>query len=669
MLKKPTFIGVSIIGFILIVVLLVNVFVYAGMKELFPTASVTGHYSATEKKERDSAIPVKKVSASADVPAQQAVNSIMKKDVSSLSGWDGGEPNSGTPASVFSWVCGKIKGKNIPYPSIANSKSYTKSGRKNFTTVVAYAYGAGEGRVAVDKLQEQASSCSGSAGLSSGASPTQDSNGGFSAYYLSSGKTIFVNTWAVGDVVLSISSTSRAQANSVSSEYNDYTRGLIEPMCLSLVSKDSDVTRNPYISGKSYTGWNKGRKVDLNKDAAGINPGFINPEQAVSGKGYTLGSLPGENNAPTLDSIPGDEISYDTVILPQEPLKPFPDILPDPVKKPLDAPKAPKVPEESMTVAERVKDDKGPGCGWAFTSQSSPVFDDTAEKKAADEREVKAQDKMQTNQISYYGQVADYVEAYEKYAISVEEYKDYYEKVEKVRTKWQDITDKRDDYRRKLDQYYADLKNREDFFDRQKKAEEQYKQDTEACKAYKEDMADYNDKVDKDRDRYDREVAEWRKKKQDEADKKWEEDQKDSDSDSDSDSSNDKDKDGDKKGDKDGSKDGNKDGKDSDSDSNKDGTDSDDGKNKDDEVKKIEPHMPTPHMPSSGPKDYSNVTPPSDEVTPPGQGIDKPTPDNGASCPATKPAIIDQAPPYKPSPPKKPDVELPDAWNDIPDEG
>ena len=161
--------------------------------------------------------------------------------------------------------------------------------------------------------------------LGSASSQAEHPRHGFQSQALSSlsqVKTIFVNTWAVGDVVLSISSTSRAQANSVSSEYNDYTRGLIEPMCLSLVSKDSDVTRNPYISGKSYTGWNKGRKVDLNKDAAGINPGFINPEQAVSGKGYTLGSLPGENNAPTLDSIPGDEISYDTVILPQEPLKP-----------------------------------------------------------------------------------------------------------------------------------------------------------------------------------------------------------------------------------------------------------------------------------------------------------------------------------------------------------
>ena len=86
MLKKPTFIGVSIIGFILIVVLLVNVFVYAGMKELFPTASVTGHYSATEKKERDSAIPVQKTSAS---PCASAASHGALHKGTPLSRWDG----------------------------------------------------------------------------------------------------------------------------------------------------------------------------------------------------------------------------------------------------------------------------------------------------------------------------------------------------------------------------------------------------------------------------------------------------------------------------------------------------------------------------------------------------------------------------------------------------
>lgn len=645
MLKKPAFIGISIISLILITVLLVNVFVYAGMKNMFPNASVTGDYSASEKQERKKVTPVTKVSTSADVPAQQVINSIMKKDVDAVRGWKGGDPNSGTPSSVFSWVCGNIKGKGMPHPSVANSKSYTQSGRKNFTTLVAYAYGAGGGKTAVNKLQEQAKSCSGPAGLLSEDAPVSDANGGFSAYYSSADKTVYVNTWAVGDVVLTVASTSRNQSNVVAGQYDDYTRGLLEPMCIALTAKESDITRNPYFSEKNYTGWNKGRKVNLDKNIPGINPGFISKENPISGKGYALGFLPGENNAPVLESIPGDKISYNQVNLPNPPMKPYPDILPDPVKKPLKLPKAPKVPKEAVTVAERVKDDRGPGCGWAFTNQASPVFDDRAEKKAADERENKAQDKMQSEQVVYHGEVADYVEAYEKYAISVEEYKDYYDKVEKVRSEWQEIKDKRNDYRKRLDQYYADIKARKDFLERQEQAEKDYEKALDECEAFNDEVDKYNDDLRKDQERYNREVEEWRDKKQKEADKDWEEAQKDSEGDATGSS------------DDDSGKDSGKDSESKDADKDADGNET------------LAPKPPKPTKKPSKPKDYSNVTPPADEVPPPGTGLTKPKTDSGVTCPAVKPAIIDQAPPAKPSVPKKPDVELPYAWDDIPDEG
>lgn len=604
MTKKPVSLAFSLLGGLLLLVLLVNLAIYGGMKHFFPDASLTGHYPPAEQNERDNAIPVKTVNTKANVPAQQVVSSIMSKTFSAVKGWDGGQPNVSTPNSIFSWVCGDIKGKNLPYPMVANVKSYSHSGRKNMATVLAYAYGAGAGKTAVEKLKEQASSCKGgSAGITSSQVPQSGANGGFTAYYSSGGNRINVNVWALGDVVLTVASNSSSTLSALSNEYDSYARGLLSPLCLSLKDSTSDVTRNPYVSGDAYTGWNKGRVVNLNRNIPGLNPGYISLDEPIKGKGYALGNVPGEKAVPMVTHIPAETLSYEKVSVPEPPLEPYPRILPKAVDEPKDKPKAIKVPEVSTTVAERVKDAQGPGCGWAFTGQSAPLFDDTKEKKAADDREAQAQSKLQGDQTSYYGDVADYVLAYEDYARSVYLYEDYSKKVDKVRDQWQDITDKRDAYRRKLDQYYQDIKDRKSFASRQKEAQKQYDKDKAVCEDYNAKMDQYRSDYAKDKERYDREVEAWRRKKE-----------------------------------------------------------------QDQTPVQPEPDPTSTAVPTVEPApDYSGVTPPADEVKPPGEGLTKP--DKPSACPLKRPSILDESMPPVPTPPKKPDVELPYAWDDIPDEG
>lgn len=605
------------IGVLLLLVLGVNVAVYGGMKAMFPNASLTGEYPPDEQDERDGVIPTQPVRTDVAVPAQQAVDSIMKKEPAAVKDWQGGEPNQGTPASVYAWVCGELKGKGIPQPLVANSKTYTEGGRKNFTTIVAYAYGAGEGGTAVNSLKDQARDCGSSGGLSDTQSPVSDSNGGFTAYYFSGSKRVNVNMWSLGDVVLSVSSTSNGAMTSATDELDDYARGLLRPMCLSLRSPREAITRNPYVNPEAYTGWEKGRKVDLNRNIAGINPGIVDLEEPLVGHSFAIGRVPGENDIPLLNEIPGKTIEYTKVRIPKAPLAPYPDILPDAVDEPLSKPKNPHVPESSVTVAERVRDDDGPGCGWAFAGQAAPKFDDTAEKEAADQRENEAQTKMQTEQKTYYNQVADYVRDYEAYALSVAAYKDYYDEVEEVRDVWNDIKNKRADYREKLDQYYEDKENREDFIKRQDEAQKRYDEALEKCRVYNEDMDEYNDAMDEDRDRYEREAREWRERKL----REWED--------------------------------------------NRPEPEPTPEPQPTEEGEDGEP-APPPPPPAPEPEPDIPDTPPANEVRPVGDGIDKPAMPDGVSCPAQKPRILNQAIPAEPKVPAKPDVELPDAWDDIP---
>lgn len=610
MSKKSVLILSYSIGILLVLVLGVNLAVYGGMKSVFPQASLTGDYPEKEQDERDEVIPTQTINTQTEVPAQQAIDSIMKKTPSAVDNWDGGEPNQGTPASVYSWVCGELEGKGIPRPLVANSKTYSEGGRKNYTTIIAYAYGAGEGGTAVNALKDQARGCKGAGGLSNTQSPVK-SNGGFSAYYLSGGKQrVNVNMWSIGDVVLSVSSTSPSVMSSVVDEMNTYAKGLLEPMCLSFSSPREAITRNPYVNAEAYTGWEKGRKVTLNRNIAGLNPGIIDLETPITGQSFALGKVPGENDIPLLSSIPGKTLEYKIVKVPKTPLAPYPDILPDAVDKPKNKPKNPHVPDSSVTVSERVRDDDGPGCGWKFAGQAAPQFDDTAEKKAADDREQEAQTTMQNEQKTYYTQVADYIRDYESYALSVAAYKDYFDEVDEVRETWEEITRKRNAYREKLDKYYEDKEYRENFLKRQDDAQQKYNDDIEKCNAYNEDLGNYNDDLKEDQERYEREKREWRERKIQE----WEDNQPDP--------------------------------------------------QPQPQPTEGETQAPLPPPVEEEPDIPEN--PPADEVKPPGEDLDKPSMPDGISCPVQRPRILDQAVPAEPKVPAKPDVELPYEWDDIP---
>lgn len=613
-MKKSAMMFLMSISVLMIAVLAVNALAFEGIKAVFPQASITGDFPEEEK---EKALPIREINTNTKIPAQQAIDSIMKYEPSSVEGWRGGKPNDGTPASIYSWVCGALEGKNIPHPVVANSKSYTEGNRSNFTTIIAYAYGAGEGATAVKKLKEQASSCKGAGGLSSSTTPVKDSENGFSAYYSSGGKKrVNVNMWAVGDVVLSVSSTSFSSLINTTQEVNRYARGLLSPICLVFDTTEKDLKRNPYVDAENYTGWEKGREVLLNRNIAGLNPGIVNLETPVVGRSYALGAIPGKYDVGLLTEVPGKTLEWNKVDIPDAPLAPYPDILPDAVDEPLNKPKELSVPEVETVVSERVRDDDGPGCGWSFTGQASPQYDDEAEKKAADEREQKAQTAMQTEQKEFYNLIADYVEKYEAYALSVKAYKDYVEEVDEVREKWDEINRKRDDYRRKLDAYYQAIDDRKNFLERQKDAREKYEDDLEICETYNDEMDDYEEALEKDRARYDRERDEWREEKMKEQEERNRGNQN----------------------------------------NNPDGDELDDGAT-------AEP-SPTPTPVPTDPGE-----PPADEVKPVGEDLTKPSLPDGVSCPVNRPVILDQAPPAYPSVPKKPDVALPDAWTDIPDEG
>ncbi|MGV8910701.1 MAG: hypothetical protein ACOH1Y_17125, partial [Propionicimonas sp.] len=258
----------------------------------------------------------------------------------------------GVPSTPVDLVCGARTG---PGPVTAKGRGWTVANGtqvSNFNagyTVTVSAYGAGQGAVAFNALQAQVNShCANRNGTAYMVSSTGTGTDAATAWVNRSGTSTTAFFWRRGDLVAMVAATGHGVPMRIVKEYDARIAAALQGVCETTDSVAGDGTRSPYASSAGFTGLTVNRPVGL--------PAGVTAPPKIS------------TDAPT--PVP-------VVTLPDAPADPYwPAALPSPVPAPTPPPVL-AYPTLTVNVPVRAQDNLGPGCGWAFTGQPVPHFDQT----------------------------------------------------------------------------------------------------------------------------------------------------------------------------------------------------------------------------------------------------------------------------------------------------
>lgn len=352
-------------------------------------------------------------------------------------------------------------------PAIARTVNWydEKSGRSLAVQVAAYP--AGGGSVALQAADAVASdpSCSGvytSTGLS---------ELGVDATELTSSRTV-AQLWRRGDVVVTASARTSDGPEDPGS-HEQALRELDRVLADALVGVcanpegESSRARSPYLDRANY----HGRQVTEKVERGDMDVPSPTPPS-------------GAQKVP----VPAPDLPIPAV--PERPATPQPLPTEGPVALPEyqyapAAPDAPTRPPMETTAPKRIPDPVGPGCGWDFTGQQPPHFDqekaDAELQRAVD----RARGDLRRQWRAWPGEQADYFGEYAAYRAAVEDYEVYAAEVSEVASAWNVIWGARNRYYAALDSWRGQQQARRTFFDRQEAARQRYRQAVRDCERRK----------------------------------------------------------------------------------------------------------------------------------------------------------------------------------------
>ena len=400
------------------------------------------------------------VVAITQTPAHQSFSTLL--NTSPNSAW---QPvgqiswNAGTP---YDELCGRPKGVG---PSVAGSRAYQAVGGQVMVAVMAYTAGLGAG--AFQDWQRQLSTCNGassysvpgpaSAGSNASAAPTDalvvwgtNVKGAPSASLM----------WRRGDI-LSWVNAPRSISNTLGTKSLQFDQLLLESIAGSCATVDSalaDAARSPWLAPKDFTGLI--RQVPV---AVPHAPWPTLPP----------GSTP---VAQTYSPPPVPSISY-----PSRPADPvWPNDLPTPVAAP-EPPMQPTLPPSAQSVPSRAPDPTGPGCGWAFTGQVPPRYDEVQQHALAQGLADQARASLEQGQQQWQANTLAYWQAVPAFSEQLQAFLVYAAAVRDVALQWDSISAQRDAYDYAVRQYNDALAAQQQFILDQQQAQGAYNAALTAC--------------------------------------------------------------------------------------------------------------------------------------------------------------------------------------------
>ncbi|AKT51784.1 hypothetical protein [Arsenicicoccus sp. oral taxon 190] len=289
-------------------------------------------------------------------------------------------------------------------------------------TVTVTAYSAGAGAPALDAMVVARKECVADATV------TRTDGYGVQAV-LATQQRGQVDTRSVvlrrGDVLVSVSGTGLPLPTAVAADLDRRLDQALAPVCAQQRSTTADFARSPLVARQDYTGLQVLAGVDL------------------PGQGTPLPDLVAAHVGAPLPPQ----------VTPTTPAAPYwPEAAPAPVPSPSEPP-APTPYPVRTTYPAPARDDRGPGCGWAFTGMAPPTFDEQAAARTQEQRRQAAVTAMQAAVAAYPAAVQAYEQAWGDYERRAKAYTDYATKAQEVEAAWAVIRVQQEAYRQSLAQY------------------------------------------------------------------------------------------------------------------------------------------------------------------------------------------------------------------------
>ena len=396
--------------------------------------------------------------ASGKSPAEVVVAQILATPPQLPGGATAVSALQGAPSSPVDLVCGPRTG---PGPVVAAGRGWTVASGSQVTnfqagyTVTVSAYGAGQGAVAFAALAAQVNEhCANTSGTAYLVGSTGAGVDAATAWVSRPGGATTAFFWRRGDIVAMVAASGPSVAMDLVKEYDARVAAALAGVCTNTGSTLADAARSPYVTKTGFTGLTITAPVGL---PYGVAP-------------------PAQVEVPPAQVLP-------VVALPIPPEAPFwPAALPSPVVAPSE-PTPPAYPALTTTAPVRVQDDQGPGCGWAFTGQPVPGFDEaTAARRAALDAD-KAAAGLAAGVDAYTANVPAYRAAYTTYLAGVLAFQQYAQAVDAVSAAWGVIRTDQADFKLAMVLYTAATASRDRFLAARAAAQVSYAKALAACAA------------------------------------------------------------------------------------------------------------------------------------------------------------------------------------------
>lgn len=285
-----------------------------------------------------------------------------------------------------------------------------KTAKTDGATVTVMIYGAGQARTQFNKYAAQLTECKGAE---------------------ANGNLVKTNAGAImtrGDAIVSVVSDDSGLLDKLVPWYQGkLEEALVSSSCAALDETADDASRSFYYDSNGYTGTTKSEKVTVDDkvlavsspqlladNSMSVTKAFVDP-QAKSTVKQPLNPLPSgmETNLPTAPSAPSISVK-------------------------------PDAPATEKTVTYQIADKTGPGCGWTWSGQKTPEFNEDVidANQATILKNAKTELK---NNIATYNKAIVAWSSQTALAMSFQtSWDDYVNKTNAVYASWNDLNQKRE---------------------------------------------------------------------------------------------------------------------------------------------------------------------------------------------------------------------------------
>ena len=397
--------------------------------------------------------PLERV-ALATTPAQQAIAQVL-----------GGRPDpSWVPVGSPTWTAATPFDEECGRPgeldaALAGARAYTV-GRDQVLVSIS-SYSAGLGAPALAGWSSNLGECASSGRV--GRVRVEGPGGSGILAWLRAGSTpgtAAMLMWRRGDVIATVA-VPTAQPAGLAARAALVDTALVAALagrCADTSSTGADSVRSPWVSRNQFTGLTEPLTVAVGAATAPVPPPGVIPVPDT----WTPQPIP-------------------SVSLPARPADPvWPEVLPAPVVSPF-APAKPTRPPASTSVASRVDDPIGPGCGWAFTGQVRLPYDAGTEAALTQARAAQAEADLGALQAQWQSDAVAFWRDVPAYELQAQLFSAYAAEVSSVAVAWDALTRERERYAVLVDAYNAAVTARQDFLAAQAAARAQYEVAVSVC--------------------------------------------------------------------------------------------------------------------------------------------------------------------------------------------